>query len=298
MVDYVAGVLFGITAGMLNFFGQVLQKKAINDIAPEQREKGLVKSLARNKIWLMGIICQVGISAIFNLLAQGIVGAALMPGLGASGFIILAIGSVFILKESLKVPEIMAIILLVIAISLIGFSQLAITGSLTYFTNAEFDVRLALFTIVFTASWLGFFYLGRRAKRYRSIFLAIGTAFPFVVGNIWLQPMIISIIAVFSGSAGVFEWMLFLISAAIVVLTNITGIGHYQYALNAGNASIVVPVQQIPQQIAPILIYFFIYQFLPPTAYSGYLMGVGVLLICIAGLFLGKRQATLEKIKK
>jgi len=81
------------------------------------------------------------------------------------------------------------------------------------------------------------------------------------------------------------------------VLVNLIGLGHYQYALNAGNASIVVPVQQIPQQIAPILIYFLIYQFAAPAEYSVYLMVIGIGLICIAGFFLGKRQATLEQIK-
>jgi hypothetical protein len=297
ILDYNLGVLFGILAGLLNFLGQVLQKKAINDTAPERRNKGLVKSLVRNKTWLLGIICMVAFSSIFLLIAQAIVGAALMPGLGASGFIILAIGSVFILKESLRIFEILAIILLAIAITLIGFSQLAIAGSLTYFTDAAFNVRLALFSILFTALWLGLFYFGRKAKKHSTILLALGTGFPFVVGNIWLQPMIVSLTVVFGGSAGIFEWVIFLISATITILANLIGLGHYQYALNAGNASIVVPVQQIPQQIAPIIIYFVIYQFASPSPYSLYFLVVGIVLVCFAGFFLGKRQASLEQIK-
>jgi hypothetical protein len=297
MADYVLGVLFGILAGLLNFLGQVLQKKAINDTAPERRNKGLVKSLVRNKTWLLGIICMVAFSSVFLVIAQAIVGAALMPGLGASGFIILAIGSVFILKESLRISEILAIVLLAIAITLIGFSQLAIVGSLTYFSDSAFDVRLALFSILFTALWLGLFYFGRKARKYGSILLALGTGFPFVVGNIWLQPMIVSLIVVFGGSAGIFEWVIFLISATVAILANVIGLGHYQYALNAGNASIIVPVQQIPQQIAPIIIYFLIYQFSSPSPYSPYFLVVGVVLICFAGFFLGKRQASLEHIR-
>ena len=297
MVDYVLGVLFGILAGLLNFLGQVLQKKAINDTAPERRDKGLVKSLVRNKTWLLGIICMVVFSSIFLFIAQAIVGAALMPGLGASGFIILAIGSVFILKESLKSFEVLAIILLMVAITLIGFSQLAIAGSLTYFSDSAFDVRLASFSILFTTLWLGLFYSGRKANRHRTILLALGTGFPFVVGNIWLQPMIVSLTTVLGGSATIFVWAVFLISAAIVILANVVGLGHYQYALSAGNASIVVPVQQIPQQIAPIIIYFLIYQFASPSPYSICFLLVGIVLICLAGFFLGKRQATVEKIK-
>ena len=297
MVSYIEGIAFGILAGMLNYLGQVLQKKAINDTPPEARDKGLVKKLVRNKTWLLGIACVVGFSSVFLLIAQASIGGALMPGLMASGFIILAIGSVKILKEFLKIFEIIAIILLMVAITLIGLSQLSIAGSLTYFEDNAFNVRIAIFSIIFTALWLGFFYAGRKIKKYNSIMLALGTGFPFVVGNIWLQPFIISITAVFGGSASVFEWVVFLIAAVITVLANVIGLGHLQYALNAGNASIVVPVQQIPQQIAPILIYFLIYQFPAPTEYSVYLMTIGIGLICIAGFFLGKRQATLEQIK-
>lgn len=297
MVSYIVGIIFGILAGMLNFLGQVLQKKAINDTPQEMRDKGLVKKLVRNKTWLLGIVCQMAFSSVFLLIAQATIGGALMPGLMASGFIILAIGSVKILKESLKIFEILAIILLVVAITLIGLSQLAIAGSLTYFEDSAFNVRIAIFSIIFTTLWLGFFYTGRKGKKYSSILLAIGTGFPFVVGNIWLQPFIISITLVLGGSASIFEWVIFLIAAVPTVLANVIGLGHYQYALNAGNASIVVPVQQIPQQIAPILIYFLIYQFASPTVYSVYLMLAGVVLICIAGFFLGKRQASLEQIK-
>ncbi len=298
MTDYFLGVLFGILAGLLNFLGQVLQKKAINDTAPERRNKGLVKSIVRNKTWLLGIICMVAFSSIFLLIAQATVGAALVPGLGASGFIVLAIGSVYILKESLKIPEILAIVLLAIGITLIGFSQLAIAGSMTYFSDAAFDLRLASFSILFAALWLGLFYSGRKARKHSSILLALGTGFPFVVGNIWLQPMIVSLTVVFGESAGIFEWVIFLISVTITILANVIGIGHYQYALNAGNASIVVPLQQIPQQIAPIIIYFIIYQLSSPSPYSLYFLVVGIALICFAGFFLGRRQASLEQIKK
>ena len=297
MVDYILGVLFGILAGLLNFFGQVLEKKAINDTAPQRRKKGLVKSLVRNKTWLFGIICVVAFSSIFLFIGQAIVGAALMPGLGASGFIVLAIGSVFILKESLRISEILAIILLAIAITLIGLSQLAIVGSVTYFSDAEFDVRLALFSILSTVLWLGLFYFGRKARRYSSILLALGTGFPFVLGNLWLQPMIVSLTVIFGGSAGIFGWEVFLISVTITALADVVGLGHYQYALNAGNASIVVPIQQIPQQIAPIIIYFLIYQFASPSPYSLYFLVGGTVLICLAGFSLGKRQASLEQIK-
>ena len=192
MVSYGIAVLFGILAGMLNYMGQILQKKAINDTPMEIRATHLMKSLIRNPIWLLGIVFMVAFSTVFLLIAQAVVGGALMPGLMASGFIVLAIGSVMILKESLKLIEIVAIILLIAAITLIGFSGLSIPGSLSYFASISFDYRLGIYSIIFTALWLGLFFTGRKAKKFSSILLTLGTGFPFVVGNIWLQPFIIS----------------------------------------------------------------------------------------------------------
>jgi uncharacterized membrane protein len=239
----------------------------------------------------------VAISTVFLIVAQTTVGAALAPGLNASGFIVLAIGSVYILKEHLKAIEIIAIIILIAAITLIGFSQLSITANISIFSDINFDWRIGLYSLIFTGLWLGFYYWGKVAKKFKSLLLAIGTGFPFVVGNLWLQPMFYSIGPVFSGSANSYIWVVFLISVVIAVLSNCIGLIHYQFALESGNASIVVPIQQIPQQIAPIFTFYFIYSLSSPQPYSLAFLIIGIVMICIAGFLLAQRQASLEKIK-
>jgi hypothetical protein len=70
-----------------------------------------------------------------------------------------------------------------------------------------------------------------------------------------------------------------------------------QRAFSEGNASIVIPIQQIPQQIAPVIIYFFIYNLAAPTK-SFFFLGVGIILVVFAGFILSRRQAELEKVIK
>jgi drug/metabolite transporter (DMT)-like permease len=297
MGSYELGVVFGILAGVSNFLGQILQKKAINEISPEKRANGLMKSLIRDKTWLTGMIIMIVFSSVFMFLAQQSIGAALLPGLMASGFIVLAVGSVVILKEKLGAKEILAIIMLLIAVVLISFSKLSITASMEYFNDANFGIRMAIYSIIFLALWWGLFLAGKKVNKYNSILLALGTGFPFVLGNLWMGPLSAAIGPALSNSGGLVAWVVFIIAVIFVAVGNALGLGHYQYALEAGNASLVVPMQQLPQQIAPIIIYYLIYQFLSPTEYSLLLLLVGIILIMTAGFILASRQAALEKIK-
>ncbi|MBD3352141.1 MAG: hypothetical protein GF364_11695 [Candidatus Lokiarchaeota archaeon] len=297
MANYILGIISGVLAGLCNFSGKVLQKKAINDTPEDTRNNELVKSMVKNPLWLFGMILGIGISTIFLFIAQGTIGAALIPGLSASGLIVLAIGSTKILNEKLEKWEIIAIILLFIAILLIGLSELSIEADLSYFEDIGFSIRFSFFTIIGLAMWFILYFGGKKAEKFNSIYLAVGTAFPFVIGNLWLQPFIVSISEVFSGSSDGFVWFAFLIGIFMFAGANVLGIGHSQHALNSGNASIVVPIQQVPQQIAPIIIYYGIYQFSSPHSYSLATLIIGIIFIVVSAVILGKKQAMLEKIK-
>ncbi|WP_371804829.1 hypothetical protein [Candidatus Lokiarchaeum ossiferum] len=294
MVSYAIGILFGILAGCSNFFGQILQKKAINDLPAEQASNNLMKQLIHSRTWILGfIIMSVG-SAVFMFLAQLVVGAALIPGLMASGFIVLAIGSSMILKEKLTTKEFLAIFMLVLAVVLISGSQLAIEADISYFESSQFNLRIGTSSFVCLVLWLSLFYYGKRIQKFKSIPLAIGTGFPFVINNLWMGPFAATFSPIFESSATIIIWVVFGIGLVVTIVVNVLGISHYQYALEAGNASLVVPLQQLPQQIAPILIYYFIYQLNSPTNYSFILLVVGIILILIAGAILANRQIALE----
>ncbi len=296
MVSYGLGIAYGIFAGFCNFFGQILQKKAINDLPAEQQKTNLMNRLLHNRTWIFGfLIMSIG-SAIFMFLAQMVIGAALLPGLMASGFIVLAIGSSVILKEKLTFKEYSAIFMLVCAVILISFSELVIEASLSYFQDPQFNIRIVIFSFIFLGLWLSLFYYGKRTKKFKSIALAVGTGFPFIINNLWMGPFSATFSVIFAGLATGVTWIIFSIGVVVTVVVNVIGLSHYQYALEAGNASVVVPLQQLPQQIAPILIYYFIYRFNSPQTYSLLLLLIGITLISFAGVILANRQIALEKL--
>ena len=88
---YILGIIFAILAGCTTNIGLLFQKKVVNQVPDEAK---LMKTLIKNKLWLLGIILEFGIGSIFFILTQSFLGPALVPGLMASGLIILALGSI------------------------------------------------------------------------------------------------------------------------------------------------------------------------------------------------------------
>lgn len=290
---YAIGVLLAILAGLTNFFGQIIQKKAINDIK-KIKENVSMKDLFKNKTWIVGLLTIVVFSTIFLTISQFWIGPALIPGLIASGFIVMAIGSVKILGEKLKKEEFFAIILLIIGIVLISMSRLSIEGDIGRFQDLNFVVRISIVSAVVFILWFSLYYGGKKSKR-KPIFMALGAGFPFVIANIWHQPFIITVEAMIKNN--IISYIpLFLISGAILLFVNLLGGIHLQKAFAEGNASIVIPMQQIPQQVAPIIIYFLVYALVAPTTGAYFYIVCGIILVTVAGFLLSKRQTELTEI--
>ncbi len=295
--NYLLGVILAILGGAVNSFGVVLQKKVVNEIPKEAREERFMRTLIRNPIWVLGLICIVVFSAICFLLAQAVIGGALVPGLAAIGLIVLVIGSIKIIGENLKKLEFLGIGILIIGISLIGLSELSIAGDIDYFLDTGFNVRITIFTSILFFLWTGFRIAGKKDYRGKTIFLAFSAGLPFAIGNIWTQPFIISMSNVFGGKGGSLDFIIFIISTILVAPTSFAGIVFVQEAFKYGDASKIIPIQQIPIQITPIFLYFGVFLKGPPTILSPYYIIFGVLLIIICGFLLGKRQAAIEIIE-
>ena len=77
------------------------------------QNKTLLDNIAKDKTWLLGLILQLAIGSVFFMVAQLLIGPDLVPGLMAAGLIVLAIGSVRILGETLKRDEYIGIIIMI-----------------------------------------------------------------------------------------------------------------------------------------------------------------------------------------
>ncbi|MHA1125807.1 MAG: DMT family transporter [Candidatus Heimdallarchaeota archaeon] len=297
---YVVGVILALAGGIANNFGALLQKFAINKIPKEEREEGYFKKLLKSVPWLIGLVLIVGASGALITFAQYFIGGALIPGLMAVGMIVLTIGAVKILGEKLNRAEYIGIAVMIIGIVFIGLSALEITNDEVkdYITdtdlNTNYLIRLGIFSVVLFILWIGSRQLGKRLEKGKTIFLILGSSFPFALANAWMQPLMVLIKEFINKNFTALNIILLIISVLIVSVINVLGIGHLQDAFKYGNASLVYPIGTIPQQIAPIIIFYGIYLKDSPQVYSLYFLLVGIILICIAGFLLGRRQGQLE----
>lgn len=292
---YALGILCGILAGCFVFFGQVLQKKVINDLK-KVKDNISIFDLIKKPLWLIGLFCMLIFTTTFVSIAQILIGPALIPGLLSAGLIVLAVGSIKILGEKLKKEEYTAIALLILGIVLISLSKLTIEGNLDIYREKPFLLRISIVATILFLFWFGLYYGGLKSKK-KALFMSLGAGFPFVIANICMQPLILSIEMILKNKIDTFILLLFFITAFIVIFTNVLGTIHLQKALAEGNASIIIPVQQIPQQLSIILIYFVIFAMAAPNIMSYIYISLGIIIIIVAGFILSKRQSTIKNIQ-
>jgi len=292
--SYLLGVFLAILAGSINNIGLVFQKKVVNEVAPEAK---FFRSLVKKPLWITGLLMELAIGSIFFMIAQIYIGPAIIPGLMAFGLIFLAIGSVKIIGETLKKEEIIGIIVMIFAISLLGLSELSIDIAGIDILAFDLVLNMTIFTI---ALFLGSFIceiLQRRIEKLKGILLAISSGFQFSLTNFWIAPLMAVIAHVFGGTANLGEIFLFIASAVILIAASIIGIMKIQQSFQVANASRMIPIQQVPIQITPFLAYFFVFTLMPSTIFPIIYVIIGVFLILLSSFLLAKRQAQLDAIK-
>jgi len=291
---YLLGVFLAILSGSINNIGLVFQKKVVNDVPPEAK---FFRSLVKKPLWVTGLLMELAIGSVFFMIAQIFIGPALIPGLMAFGLIFLAIGSVKIVGETLKKEEIIGIIIIIIGIFLLGLSQLSIDIANIDILAIDLVLNMTIFTIILFSGTVICEILQRKIEKLKGILLAISSGFQFSLTNFWIAPLMAVIAHVFGGNATIGEFFMFLACAVILILASIIGIMKIQQSFQVANASRMIPIQQVPIQITPVLAYFFVFTLMPSTIFSIVYVILGVSLIVVSSFLLAKRQAQLEAIK-
>ncbi|MHA1147307.1 MAG: hypothetical protein ACTSR8_03590 [Promethearchaeota archaeon] len=293
---YLLGILFGLLAGVIFGTGTIMQKLAINRL-PKDSE--LMRSLTKNKLWLTGFLFQFILGSIFMIFAQLIIGPALVPGLTATGLIVLAIGSIKIIGEDLKLSEIVGILLMVLGIFILCFSELSIEITSINFMELGFLFRVYLFSgiLFLSVGVLYFIQLKTIKEGFKGISLALASGILYSIQNLWVSIMILIASNFFLGIITVGETIVFLSGILFTIILNIYGVTTMQRAFQTGQASNLAPIQTVPIQLTPIIIYFFVFFLMPSSFISIIFMISGIFLILTSSFLLGKRQGQLEEIQ-
>jgi hypothetical protein len=291
-LHYITGVALGIIGGLLTQFGQLLEKRAVNKYRIDSQENGFFRRLVKSPVWLSGVFFGLGGGTVAYMLAQSMIGPALTPGLMASGLVILAVGSVRMNGETLNTSEIGGIVLMILGILALGLSGLAINATQVRATLADQNAlqRIAIFTVSFFLMSFITRILALRIKNRRGMLIALANGFLSCLSDFWINPLLALIAVVLSGHSTPYQFIIFTIASVILVMVASIVTWQNQLAFKYAQASNVVPVAQVPIQIAPILVYFFIFALTPPNSISVVYILIGTILTIIAGFLLGRRR--------
>jgi hypothetical protein len=296
MLDvYWLGVITALLTGTFDNLGAVFQKKAINAL-PEGRKVG--KHLLRNRTWLFGFFQTQVLTTIFFFISQGLIGPTLTPGLSGAGLILLAVGSLRILKERIKASEMTGILLMVAAIFCLAFSKLEIdVDNIGFLAEVGFLTRVTIFTAIAALGAVICTVLRRSPQRSKATLYALDSGLMFVLSNFWTAIFVGVFATVILGDFVMGELLLFISAAIILPTSNYLGIYKMQKAYEFGQASRMKPTQQVPVQIAPFFYFFAVYMLPPPTELSLPLDVIAIALILVSMYLLLRRQAILESRK-
>jgi len=296
---YIIGVLVAIICGVVSTVGVMLQKQVVNSVPLQSREKGLMRQLIKRPLWLLGLFMQLGLGAATYMIAMDLIGPALVPGLMASGLIVLAIGSVKLMGETLNMSEYIGVSLMAIGILLLGLSEMSISIEVVRESLAlsSIIIRITIFTVSLFFLCGVMHLVSMISTRRKGVIMGFSNGHLYALSNFWVSPLVAVIVLVLSARGTSAQVIIFIVACFILVGTNVTAIVQIQQAFRHGQVSNIIPVQQIPIQIAPILVYFYAFSLKPPQSISSALIIIGVLLIIVSGFLLGRRQSEMERIQ-
>ena len=289
---YLTGVALGILGGILTQFGQLLEKRVVNQVRTDSREKGFFRRLVKSPVWISGVVFGLGGGTAAYMLAQSMIGPALTPGLMASGLVVLAVGSVHMNQETLNISEMAGIGLMVLGILFLGLSGLAINATQVRTTLGSRIAlqRIAVFTACFYLFSFTSRFLANRIRNRKGLLIALANGFLACLSDFWINPLLALILIVLGGRSTLPQLIIFSIAAFILMTCATVITWQNQLAFKYAQASNVVPVAQVPIQIAPILVYFFIFALTPPSSLAVFYILAGTILTIAAGFLLGRRQ--------
>ena len=151
-------------------------------------------------------------------------------------------------------------------------------------------IRVAIFTVSLFLISIAIRSVAHRVHGRKGMFIALTNGFLACLSDFWINPFLALILIVLSGNGSFTQSIIFVIAALILMTTATVITWQNQLAFKVAQASNVVPVAQVPIQISPILVYFYIFALKPPSQISVIYILAGTVLTIVSGFLLGRRK--------
>lgn len=296
---YAIGIASAVLAGLAFNLGVLIQKGAV---AQAPKGPGLMRHLVKSRVWLGGFALQFGMGTPLYMLAVGLIGPAIVPGLMAIGLVVLALGAVTVRKERVAPLEVIGIVSIVLAVAALGLTGLSIDVFAGSMKDPGLLLRSGAFGVVLLAIALACSLLAsreelradkteeRRAES-SSALHAIRAGIWYSLGNLGLGFILSGLSRFGHGIFDLGEILVFLAAAALTVGGNMVGIAGTQHALSRGRAAIAIPLQNCITQVLPVGIFFLVYRPYSPGGGSFLFLAVGAALLISGAVLLTARLA-------
>lgn len=276
------------------YIGVLIQKSVINKHSNDPK---FMRSLVKNPIWIMGLLLQIVIGGlVFYFIAIIFIGPAIVPGLMSVGLIVLALGSVKMLKETLGKEEIFGILLMIVGVTLLGFSELSIDVSTFNILESGFIFRIILFTIVVLFLAIIIEVLRRKHEKFKGLLMAVEAGLILSLNTVWASPGTTVVTHVIDGIIIEEEILFGIVIGIILLLIVAIGITIGQISLKYGQANILVPLTSVPIQTIPVMAFFMVFLSKPSNILSVPHLIIGFIFIISSSFLLSKRQTKLEQV--
>eukprot|EP01111_Echinosteliopsis_oligospora_P011231 TRINITY_DN3652_c0_g1_i1.p1 TRINITY_DN3652_c0_g1~~TRINITY_DN3652_c0_g1_i1.p1 ORF type:complete len:310 (-),score=61.92 TRINITY_DN3652_c0_g1_i1:4-933(-) len=293
------GCVIAIMAGLVLNIGNLVQKKAVNDILRRQinNSKRLsmstnpshkspeiklgLKELGQSKLWIFGFILQALMGAGLSVVAQAMIGPTLTPILGSVGLVVLVFASC-IVQEALSWYEYIGLVILMGAVVLLAFTGMEINIEGVDLLGSSFIVRVIIYTGIVLLLCIICKLWSLRKDKFEGTVLGTLSGLLVALQNYWISPLTSIAEVVLNGkhyendtfqhhSSGLVYTYL-IISIVIVIFANLLTVYERQLAFKVGNAATVIPISHIPSHLSSPAIYAVFNKTHMPNKYSVFFM--------------------------
>lgn len=282
---YMLGVLAGILSGLAFTASSIAQKRAIDEIGVEAP---LFRNLVKSPLWLAGFAVSFAIGAPLNMAAYMAIGPTLPPALNSIGLAAIPILARVFLGERPPARSYAGAAAIALAVACIGLSGIAIAPESINWLDRSFLLRGAITVgciLVFSAACIGFG-LYSRSSGVISLALAAGAA--QALANALMAPIAGQLGLLVSGSLGLIGLIIAGAASIALAAVNFGAIAVAQCALRKGSAAVVIPLQQLPIQVVPIIFHVAMYRGSFGGTGKTALLTAGISLLIVGAFALGR----------
>ncbi|MHA1271599.1 MAG: DMT family transporter [Candidatus Helarchaeota archaeon] len=291
MVDYILGIVMAIIASAMFTFGAIFQKKG----ADELKENGVeikmndIKTLitmAKNKIWLVGIILG-SLGGLPYFASQALIGVTLAQPLQGTGLLMLVISAVYYLKEKLKLGELIGVSILIFGPIFLSLSNVQDIDIALEITDIGFISSILIFYVLCISGIIISYVLSKKDFK-PSIMLALNSGIFFGMGAISAQLGVFFL----EMNAGILSILGAILGFGMIIIGNAIGTLIVNMAFQKGKAVRIIPIQGIGNLLIPIIGGIVIFQ--QVVLFLNFFI-IGVCCQLIGGILIVRLQAKMQE---